>query len=90
LFKTNEARPAVIKIVSSLFLYIAMNYSARLLLYFFSSLLTLDETEVDDQEWTIQRHWQHWPHKMQDDEKQNKTNQKQQQQPKTQYRKLRR
>jgi hypothetical protein len=37
----------------------------------------LEETEVDDQEWTIQRHWQHWPHKIQDDDK-HKTNQKQQ------------
>jgi hypothetical protein len=26
----------------------------------------------DNEEWTIQRHWQHWEHKTQDEDKQNK------------------
>ncbi len=25
---------------------------------------------MDNQEWTIKRHWEHWAHKTQDDDKQ--------------------
>ena len=31
------------------------------------------ENQRDNQEWTIQRHWQHWVHKKQDEDKQNNT-----------------
>jgi len=28
---------------------------------------------MDNQEWTIQRHWKHWSHKTQDDEEKTNT-----------------
>ena len=31
--------------------------------------MNVKETRSDDQEGTIQRHWQHWAHKTQDEEK---------------------
>ena len=43
--------------------------------------INVRENRRDNQEWTIQRHWQRWAHKTQDDDKQNT---------KTQHRKLKR
>ena len=33
--------------------------------------MNVRETRSDNQEWTIQRHWQHWVHKTQTEDKQN-------------------
>ena len=30
------------------------------------------ENQRDNQDWTIQQHWQHWVHKTQEEDKQNK------------------